>query len=115
MKLPKLLGYFLALAGFAVSGCAQLPSGAGAPSTIAKDTTIRVRVSYDNARGVPSNARVALLSWYGSTVEVRTTDGYGNVELAHVLPGKYKLVVSGLNIQTTETGQIEVADGTPYI
>jgi tetratricopeptide (TPR) repeat protein len=87
----------------------------GPPSSVARDTTIMVRVSYDNVGGVPSNVRVSLVSWFGSTVDVRSTDGYGNAEFTHVLPGKYKLAISGLGIQTVETGEIDVDDGTPRL
>lgn len=113
MKPSRLLGT-LALF-FAASAAAQLPAGAGAPSTISRDTTITVRVSYDNERGVPANVQVSLTSWYGSVVEVRTADGYGNAEFPHVMPGKYKFVISGVTIQTAQTGEIDVADGTPHI
>ena len=115
MRSTKVLGIAMPLLCFAASVSAQLPSGAGAPSTISRDTSITVKVSYDNERGVAANVQVSLASWYGSIIEVRTADGYGNAEFPHVLPGKYKFIISGVNIQTSQTGEIDVADGTPHI
>jgi tetratricopeptide (TPR) repeat protein len=97
------------------TGYAVAQAGIGPPGSISRDSTITLRVSYDNVGGVPANVRVSLSSWYGSAVDVRSTDGYGNAEFTHVLPGKYKLVLSGLGIQTTETGEINIDDGTPHL
>jgi Tfp pilus assembly protein PilF len=95
-----------------IGSCAAL---AQAPSDIPKQLQITVRVTYDNDRGLPANLRVVLASAYGSTVDTRTTDGYGTVMFSHVSPGKYKLIVSGFGIQTTDSGEIDLSDSVPNV
>jgi len=85
----------------------------GAPSEIGKQIHITVRVTYDNDRGLPANLNVTLKSTFGSTIEMRTTDGYGTVSFERVTPGKYILVVNGFGIQTTEAGVIDLTDSQP--
>lgn len=106
----------LLIAFYVLNAAAQVPGGVNSSSgAVAKELTITVRITYDNARGFPANLRVSLASAYGSTVDLRTTDGFGVAQFNHVLPGKYKFVVSGLDIQTLDTGEIDLTDASPNV
>ena len=95
--------------------CAGACAVAQAPTTIPSLVHITVRVTYDNGQGLPANVNVALQSAFGGTIETRTTDGFGTVSFEGVTPGKYKLVVTGFGIQTTDSGVIDLMDKQPNV
>jgi tetratricopeptide (TPR) repeat protein len=76
---------------------------------------LNVRVTYEDDRKAGANVRVELVSAYGSSVETRTTDGFGSVIFARLRPAKYKLRISGIGVVTTETGEIDLSDSGPNI
>ena len=74
---------------------------------------LNVRVTYEDDRTASANLRVELLSVYGSSIETRTTDGFGSVIFARLRPAKYKLRVSGVGVVTTDTGELDLTDSGP--
>jgi tetratricopeptide (TPR) repeat protein len=74
---------------------------------------LTVRISYEDDRRASANLRVELLSAYGSSVETRVTDGFGSVIFSRLQPAKYKLRVSGIDVVTTETNEIDLTQSGP--
>src|ERR1700746_609666 len=74
----------------------------------APEEQLTVRVTYEDDRPATANFRVELLSAYGSSVAIRTTDGYGSVVFTHLQPAKYRLRVSGEGVVTTEGGELDM-------
>ncbi len=96
----------LALAFFCSAGAAQQPTtmSSGASGGV---TSITVRVTYQqNHRPAPS-MRVELLSPYGGMVDLRTTDGNGGATFDRVSSGRYRVRVSGPDIETTTSDLVE--------
>ena len=80
-------------------------------------STITVRVTYQqNHRAAPA-LRVELISPYGGMVDLRTTDGNGGATFDKVSSGRYRVRVSGPDIDTTTTDLIETGGslGGPYV
>jgi tetratricopeptide (TPR) repeat protein len=61
--------------------------------------------------------RVELLSPYGGAVDLRSTDGNGGATFEKVSSGRYRVRVSGPDVETTTTDLIEAGGsiGGPYI
>jgi len=74
---------------------------------------LTVRVSYEDDRRASANLRVELLSTYGSSIETRVTDGFGSVIFSRLQPAKYKLKISGVDIVTIETNEIDLTQSGP--
>jgi tetratricopeptide (TPR) repeat protein len=74
---------------------------------------LTVRVSYEDDRRASANLRVELLSTYGSSIETRVTDGFGSVIFSRLQPAKYRLKISGMDIVTTETNEIDLTQSGP--
>jgi len=74
---------------------------------------LTVRVSYEDDRRASANLSVELFSTFGSSIETRVTDGFGSVIFARLQPAKYKLRISGVDIVTTETGEIDMTESGP--
>lgn len=76
---------------------------------------LTVRVDYEDDRAASANLRVELLSAYGSSVDTRVTDGFGSVIFSRLSPAKYKLRISGVEVVTTETGEIDLTESGPNV
>jgi len=63
------------------------------------ESTLIVRLTYENGRSAPGNLRVELISAFGGAVATATTSGMGSasVTFQHVGAGKYKLQVTELD------------------
>jgi tetratricopeptide (TPR) repeat protein len=88
----------------------RLAQGQAAP-----EEQLTVRVTYEDDRPATANLRVELLSAYGSSVAIRTTDGYGSVVFTHLQPAKYRLRVSGEGVVTTEGGELDMGSSGPNV
>ncbi len=92
------------------SGAIQIVAQA---SQAVPEEQLTVRVTYGDDRAAPANLRVELLSAYGGTIGMRTTDGFGSVIFDRLQPAKYKLRISGDGVVTTETGEIDMTTSGP--
>ena len=116
MRSSHLWSLTLALAFFSAASAAQQPTTMSA-GTSGGLTTITVRVSYQqNHRPAPA-LRVELISPYGGVVDMRTTDGNGGATFDSVSSGRYRLRVSGPDVETSTSDLIETGGslGGPYI
>ena len=106
----------LALAFFSVASAAQQPTtmSAGTSSGV---STIRVHVSYQQNHQPAPSALVELLSTNGGVVDMRTADGNGSASFEKVTSGRYRVRVSGGDIETTTSDLIEAGGsmGGPYV
>jgi tetratricopeptide (TPR) repeat protein len=94
-----------------IVGCTASLFGQGGQPNPEEQMT--VRVTYNDDRTASANLRVELLSAYGSSIDTRTTDGFGSVVFTHLRPAKYKLRVSGDGVITTETGELDLTESGP--
>ena len=116
MRSSHLWSLTLALAFFSAAVAAQQTTTMSG-GTAGGVSTITVRVSYQqNHRPAPA-MRVELISPYGGVVDLRTTDGNGGATFDSVSSGRYRVRVSGPDVETTTTDLIEAGGslGGPYI
>lgn len=116
MRSSHLWSLTLALAFFSAASAAQQTTTMSG-GTAGGVSTITVRVSYQqNHRPAPA-MRVELISPYGGVVDLRTTDGNGGATFDSVSSGRYRVRVSGPDVETTTTDLIEAGGslGGPYI
>jgi tetratricopeptide (TPR) repeat protein len=116
MRSSHLWSLTLALAFFSAPSAAQQTTTMSG-GTAGGVSTITVRVSYQqNHRPAPA-MRVELISPYGGVVDLRTTDGNGGASFDSVSSGRYRVRVSGPDVETTTTDMIEAGGslGGPYI
>src|SRR5512147_880652 len=73
--------------------------------------TIRVDVFYASGGHAPARLRVQLMQeMSGAPVAVTVTNTSGVAEFTDVDSGRYRVVVSGDGIETSDTGTIDVSD-----
>ena len=96
----------LALAFFSAASAAQQPTTMSA-GTSGGLTTITVRVSYQQNHRPAAALRAELISPYGGVVDMRTTDGNGGATFDSVSSGRYRVRVSGPDVETTTSDLIE--------
>ena len=96
----------LALAFFSAASAAQQPTTMNA-GTSGGLTTITVRVSYQQNHRPAAALRAELISPYGGVVDMRTTDGNGGATFDSVSSGRYRVRVSGPDVETTTSDLIE--------
>ena len=106
----------VAVAFLSVASAAQQPTTMSS-GTSGGLTTIAVRVSFLQSHRPAPSLRVELLSSYGGMVDMRTTDGNGGASFNAVSSGRYRIRVSGPDIETKTSDLIEAggAIGGPYI
>jgi tetratricopeptide (TPR) repeat protein len=106
----------VAVAFLSVASAAQQPTTMST-GTSGGLTTIAVRVSYQQSHRPAASLRVELLSSYGGMVDMRTTDGNGGASFNSVSSGRYRIRVSGPDIETKTSDLIEAGGsiGGPYI
>ncbi|HXU14521.1 MAG TPA: tetratricopeptide repeat protein [Terriglobales bacterium] len=106
----------MAVAFLSVASAAQQPTTMSS-GTSGGLTTIAVRVSYQQSHRPAASLHVELLSSYGGMVDMRTTDGNGGASFNAVSSGRYRVRISGPDIETKTSDLIEAggAIGGPYI
>jgi Tfp pilus assembly protein PilF len=106
----------LALAFFSSATAAQQPTTMST-GTSAGVSTIRVHVSYEQSHQPAQSVLVELLSTNGGAVDMRTADGNGSATFDKVTSGRYRVRVSGGDIETTTSDLIEAGGslGGPYV
>jgi Tfp pilus assembly protein PilF len=106
----------LALAFFSAASAAQQPTTMST-GTSAGVSTIRVHVSYQQNHQAAPSVVVELLSTNGGAMDMRTADGNGSVTFDKVTSGRYRVRVSGGDIETTTSDLIEAGGsiGGPYV
>jgi len=116
MRSNHLWSLTLALAFFSALSAAQSPTTMST-GTSGGLTTITVRVSYQQSHRPAAAMRVELVSPYGGMVDTRTTDGNGGATFNSVSSGRYRVKVSGPDVETTTSDLIEAGGsiGGPYI
>lgn len=116
MRSSYLWSLTLALAFLTIMSAAQQSQTMGG-GTSGGVTTISVRVNYKQNHRPAAGMRVELLSSYGGVADMRTTDGNGRVTFDSVGDGRYRVRVSGPDIETTTGDLIEAGGsiGGPYI
>ncbi len=85
--------------------------------TAAGITTISVRVTYQQNHQAAAGLRVELDSTLGGMAGIRTTDGNGGATFDGVGSGRFQVLVSGPDIETTKSDIFETGgtNGGPYI
>jgi tetratricopeptide (TPR) repeat protein len=85
--------------------------------TAGGNTTITVRVSYEQSHRPAAGMLVELLPTSGGMADIRTTDGNGGATFNSVSGGRFKLRVTGPDIEKTESDPFVAGggEGGPYI
>jgi tetratricopeptide (TPR) repeat protein len=96
----------LALAFFSGLSAAQAPTSMST-GTSGGLTTISVRITYQQNHRAAAAMRVELVSPYGGMVDMRTTDGNGGATFNSVSSGRYRVRVSGPDVETTTSDLFE--------
>jgi hypothetical protein len=106
----------LALAFFSAASAAQQPTTMST-GTSGGVSTIRVHVSYQQNHQPAPSVVVELISPNGGVVDMRTADGNGSVTFEKVTSGRYRVRVSGGDIETTTSDLIEAGGsiGGPFV
>ena len=106
----------LALAFFSAASAAQQPTTMST-GTSGGVSTIRVHVSYQQNHQPAPSVVVELISPNGGVVDMRTADGNGSVTFDKVTSGRYRVRVSGGDIETTTSDLIEAGGsiGGPFV
>ena len=106
----------LALAFFSAASAAQQPTTMST-GTSAGVSTIRVHVSYQQNHQPAPSMVVELISTNGGVVDMRTADGNGSATFDKVTSGRYRVRVSGGDIETTTSDLIEAGGsiGGPFV
>jgi tetratricopeptide (TPR) repeat protein len=116
MRSSHLWSLTLVLAFFSTASAAQQTTTTSG-ATSGGLSTITVRVSYQQSHRPAAALRVELISPYGGVVDQRTADGNGGATFGNVTSGRYRVRVSGPDVETTTTDLIEAGGslGGPYI
>lgn len=85
--------------------------------TAGGNTTISVRVTYEQNHRPAAGMRVELISTSGGMADVRTTDGNGGATFDGISGGRFKVRVTGPNIEKTESDSFVAGggEGGPYV
>ena len=80
-------------------------------------TTITVRVTYEQSHQPAAAMRVELIPASGGMADIRTTDGNGGATFTGVSGGRFKLRVTGPDIEKTESDPFVAGggEGGPYV
>jgi len=83
----------------------------------AGNTTINVRVTYQQNHRPAPGLRVELVSPFGGVADMRTTDGNGGTTFSGVSGGRYQVRITGPGIETTESASFDAggSQGGPYV
>jgi Tfp pilus assembly protein PilF len=78
--------------------------------------TLRVDVEFAN-RGLPAQGlRVQLLQGFaGAPYGVALTNSSGSAEFENLLPGDYRIEVSGEGVETTDSGNVHIENGRVFM
>jgi tetratricopeptide (TPR) repeat protein len=85
--------------------------------TAAGNSTIVVRVTYQQNHGPAAGLRVELISPLGGMADIRTTDGKGAATFENVSGGRYRVRVTGPDIETMESESFDAggSQAGPFI
>jgi len=106
----------LAFAFLCAASAAQQTTTMGS-GTAGGNTTITVRVTYEQSHRPAAGMRVELIPSSGGMVDVRTTDGNGGATFTGISGGRFKLRVTGGDIEKTESDPFVAGggEGGPYV
>jgi len=105
-----------AVACFVAAGVAQQTTTMSA-GTAGGNTTITVRVTFEQSHRPAAGMLVELIPTSGGMADIRTTDGNGGATFNSVSGGRFKLRVTGPDIEKTESDPFVAGggEGGPYI
>ena len=106
----------LAVACLAAASAAQQGTTMSS-GTAGGNTTISVRVTYEQSHRPAEGMRVELISTSGGMADSRTTDGNGGATFDGISGGRFKLRITRPNIEKTETDSFVAGggEGGPYV
>src|SRR5438270_2104057 len=86
-------------------------------ATAGGNTTIRARVTYEQSHRPAAGMLVELIPTSGGMADIRTTDGNGGATFTGVSGGRFKLRVTGPDIEETESDSFVAGggEGGPYV
>lgn len=97
----------LSLLGLLVSGFAQRRSS-GPTTNQTRTVDLNVRVTLPNDRPADKGLEVSLMAPHGGIVQQSFTDDIGAASFRGISPGRYRLRITGLNIESTDLPQFEI-------
>src|SRR5438270_7832850 len=85
--------------------------------TAGRSTTITARVTYEQSSGPAAGMLVELIPTSGGMADIRTTDGNGGATFDGMSGGRFKLRVTGPDIEKTESDSFVAGggEGGPYV
>lgn len=95
---------------------AQQPTAMGSAAA-AGNTTVTVRVTYEQTHMPAPAMRVELVSPLGGVADMRTTDGNGSATFENISGGRYRVRVGGPGVETTESETFDAggSQAGPYV
>lgn len=111
LLLLSLVGAFLVAASAAQQKTTMASGSAGG------NTTITVRVTYGQSHQPAAGMHVELIPTSGGMADVRTTDGNGGATFSGISGGRFKLRITGPDIEKTESDPFFAGSGEagPYV
>ena len=105
-----------AVACLVATSAAQQTTTMGS-GTAGGNTTITVRVKYEQSHRPAAGMLVELIPTSGGMADIRTTDGNGGATFTGVSGGRFKLRVTGPDIEKTESDSFVAGggEGGPYV
>lgn len=116
MRWSQLWFWTLAVAFVSTASAAQ-QTMTTAGGTAGGTSTVSVRVTYKQNHKPAAGMQVQLVSPMGGMAGIRTTDGNGGATFDGVGTGRYQILVSGPDIDTTKSDTFETGgdSGGPYL
>ena len=109
--------WFLSFVVFLVAATAAQQTTTMGSATAGGNTTITVRVTYDQSHRPAAGMRVELVPTSGGLADIRTTDGNGGATFSGISGGRFKLRITGPDIEKMESDPFLAGggEGGPYV